>query len=107
MDKESHHIVQVEAHAVTDLSLFVKMDLHVLAQVAARAVRLFTEDVLMVTSVIGNAKQGSHIVLGSPRIETPTMAPEYITQDLAGQETRKVDTIGKEISLATVLTLIW
>jgi len=107
MDKESHHIVQEEAHAVIDLSLSVMMVLHVLAQVAARAVRLFTEDVLMVTSVIGNAKQGSHIVHGSPRIETPTMAPEYITQDLAGQGTRKVDTIGKEIFPVTVLSLTW
>jgi len=92
---------------VTDLSLPVMMILHVLARVVARDAPLFTGDVLMVTSVTGNAKKDSHIVLGSPRTETPTMAPEYITQDLAGQGTRKVDTIGKEIFLVTVLSLTW
>ena len=108
MDKEWHHIAQAAVLSVTDLSDPVLMVPHAVAQVLARAAHLFTEDALMVTSATGNAKQGSHIVLGSQRIETNTMESEYITQELAGQETKKVDTTGKEIFLVTVLTLtLW
>jgi len=107
MDKEWPHIAQAVVLSVIDLSDPVVMDPHAVAQVLARAVRLFTRGVPMVTSATGNAKQGSHIVLGSPKIETNTMASEYLTQEITGQETRKVDTIGKEIFLVTVLTLTW
>ena len=107
MDKEWHHIAQAAVLSVTDLSDHVLMVPHAVAQVLARAAHLFTEDALMETSATGNAKQGSHIVLGLPRIETNTMASEFLTQEITGQETRKVDTTGREIFLVTVLTLTW
>jgi len=107
MDKEWPHIAQAVVLSVTDLLDPVVMDLHAVVQVVARAAHLFTRGVLMVTSATGNAKQGSHIVLGSPRIETNTMAPEYLTREITGQETRKEDTIGEEIFLVTVHTLTW
>jgi len=107
MDKELHHIAQAVALSVTDLSEPVLMTPPALAQGVARAVLLFTEDVPMVSSATDNASQVSLIVHGSPRTATLTMASEYITLELTGQETRKVDTIGEEISLVTVPTLTW
>merc|ERR1719317_570547 len=107
MEKERRHIVQAVDLAVTDLSEPVLMTPPALAQALARAALLSTEDVPMVTSATDNACQVSLIVHGSPRTATLTMAPEFITLELTGLETRKVDTIGEEISLATVPTLTW
>ena len=107
MEEEKRHIVLAVALAVTDLSEPVLMTPPALAQGVARAALLSTEDVPMVSSATDNAQKVSLTVHGSPRTATLTMAPEYITMELEGLETRKVDTIGEEISLATVPTLTW
>jgi len=107
MDKEKRHIVLMVDLAVTDLSEPVLMVLPAVAQGLEQAVHLDTEDVLMVKGAADNATKVSLIVHGSPRTATVTMASENITMELTGLETRKVDTIGEEISLVTVPTLTW
>lgn len=97
-------MVMAGAH-MTDPSNPVLMVLGASALVQARDASSSTGDVPMAGSAAEDVPQEYRTVLGSPRIAILTTAPGSTMQDHSGQETRREDITGVEISPATVLTL--
>merc|ERR1719427_836225 len=91
---------------MTGHSIPVLISLSASVQEVARAASSATEDVKIIRSATKDVNQECRTAHGSQRTAIPTMAPEYTTQDLTDQETRKEDTIGDDTNGKTQSSLV-